>query len=141
MSKHVIIVGGGRVGRHAAAELVPAQYTVTVIERDPEQCQNFPTHLATVVEGDGTDLEVFERATPELADAVLGVTNDTKTNLAVCELAKELTESVQTLVRIAQDGEQDYAHLGYVDNVIYPPAVAAETAVERVKSGLVGASR
>lgn len=140
MSKHVIIVGGGRVGRHVAAELVPAQYTVTVMERDPEQCRTFPTHLATVVEGDGTDIEVFERANPALADAVLGVTNDTETNLAVCELANELTEGVRTLVRIAQDGEQDYAHLGYVDNIIYPPALAAETAVERMTSGLTSGS-
>ena len=133
MSDHIIIVGGGRVGRHAAAELHPGQHTVSVIERDADRCENFPGHLASdVIEGDGTDIDVFEAANPALADAVLGVTNDTATNLAVCELTKELSEGTRTLARIARDGEQDYAHLGHVDNVIYPPALAAEAAVDRI---------
>lgn len=142
MSDHIIIVGGGRVGRHAAAELNPGQHTISVIERDAEQCEHFPQHLASnVIQGDGTDIDVFEEANPTLAGAVLGVTNDTATNLAVCELTKELSEETRTLARIARDGEQDYAHLGHVDNIIYPPAVAAETAVDRVTADSVSAWR
>jgi trk system potassium uptake protein TrkA len=142
MSDHIIIVGGGRVGRHAAAELNPSRHTISVIERDAEQCKNFPQHLASdVIEGDGTDLDVFEAANPALADAVLGVTNDTATNLAVCELTKELSEGTRTMARIAYDGEQDYAHLGHVDNIIYPPAVAAEVAVDRITADVTSARR
>ena len=141
MSKRIIIVGGGRVGHHAAAELVPDKYTVTVVERDPEQCSSFPGHLAHgIVGGDGTDPEVFERADPASAAAVLAVTDNVETNLAVCELAKEYSEDIWTMVRIARDGEQDYAHLGHVDNVIYPPAIAAKVAVERVEANLSSSS-
>lgn len=73
MSDHIIIVGGGRVGRHAAAELNPGQHTISVIERDAEQCEHFPQHLAS--------------------------------------------------------------------NIIYPPAVAAETAVDRITADSVSARR
>ena len=82
--------------------------------------------------GDGTDIECFKKANPTMAEVVAGLTNDTETNLAVCELARELVPGVMTLARVCEDGEQDYAHLGYVDNIVYPAAAGAALAADRI---------
>jgi len=135
MSRHVIIVGGGRVGRHSAASLTDNGCVVTVIERDPEKCETFPRHyVSRLIEGDGTDIDTLQRANPATATVVAGLTNDTETNLTVCELASEVAPDARTLLRISADGEQDYAHLEHVDSVIYPAALGATAAVDRIIS-------
>lgn len=106
---------------------------VTVIEREAVKCERIEGHtVSRVIEGDGTDVETFKQARPTMADIVAGLTNDTETNLAVCELARELVPEVRTLTRISEDGEQAYAHLAFVDNVVYPAAAGAAVAADRI---------
>ena len=132
-SRQVIVVGGGRVGRRTAARLSKSGYTVTVIERDGAKRERIAGHtVSRVIVGDGTDVECFKEANPTMADVVAGLTNDTETNLAVCELARELVPTVDTLARICEDGEQAYAHLHYVDNIVYPAAAGAAVAADRI---------
>lgn len=132
-SRQVILVGGGRVGRRTAARLTENGYLVTVIERDGAKTETISPHtVSRVIEGDGTDVDVFQRANPSMADVVAGLTNDTDTNLGVCELGRELVPGCRTLVRICEDGEQAYAHLGYVDNVVYPAAAGAAMAASTI---------
>jgi trk system potassium uptake protein TrkA len=121
------------VGRRSAAGLTESGYVVTVIERDPEQCANFPSPQASrVVEGDGTDVDVLQQANPSTASVVAGLTDDTATNLAVCELASELAPQSETVLRIASGGEQEYAHLSHVDSTVYPAALGAEAVIDRI---------
>ncbi len=132
-NRQVVVVGGGRVGRRAAARLTESGYMVTVIEREAAKCERVEGHTVTrVIEGDGTDVDIFKRANPTMADVVAGLTNDTETNLAVCELARELVPEIRTLARISEDGEQAYAHLAHVDNVVYPAAAGAAVAADRI---------
>lgn len=129
----MIVVGGGRVGRRTSARLTDDGYMVTVIERDPAKRERIREHtVSRVVVGDGADIDVFREANPTMADVVAGLTNDTETNLAVCELARELVPGVRTLARICEDGEQAYGHLEYVDNVVYPAAAGAAMAADRI---------
>lgn len=129
-SRQVVIVGGGRVGRHTAAELTN-RHTVTIIEQDPDRCDRFPGYLAhRIIQGDGTEIETFERANPSLAGVIAGLTNDTQTNLAICRLAREFAPRARTLLRVARDGEQAYAHRSCVDGIVYPAAHGGERAVE-----------
>ncbi len=132
-NRQVIVVGGGRVGRRTAARLTESGYMVTVIERDAAKCERIEGHtVSRVIAGDGTDVKRFKEANPTMADVVAGLTNDTETNLAVCELARELVPEVRTLARISEDGEQAYAHLAHVDNVVYPAAAGAAMAADRI---------
>ena len=131
----VIVVGGGRVGRRTADQLTGEGYVVTIIERDGEKGRQIPDHIASrVFVGDGADGDVLGRADPGTADVVAGLTNDTETNLSVCDLARESNPDVGTIVRIGKDGEQDYAHLEYVDSVVYPAAAGASVAAARIDS-------
>jgi trk system potassium uptake protein TrkA len=132
-SRYALIVGGGRVGRRTAVHLADSGYMVTIIERDETQAGKVPGHLVgRVIVGDGTDVDVFKQATPTEADVVAGLTNDTDTNLAVCELANELVSEVRTIARISADGEEDYAYLNHVDNIVYPAAAGATVAAAQI---------
>jgi trk system potassium uptake protein TrkA len=132
MIERVVIVGGGRVGRHVAEQLGDEQYAVTVVERNPETCEQLATIADQVVEGDGTDRDVFEEAEPAGASVVAALTDDTDVNLAVCEMAREVAPDARTLLRVAQDGEQAYGYRSFVDDVVYPAAAGATAAVNRI---------
>lgn len=134
MPRNVIIVGGGRVGRHAADQLSEAQNVVTIIELDSEKCEQISPKVSRVIEGDGTDPNVFEQANPAAADVVAALTNDTDVNLAVCEMAQEIAPDIRTILRISRDGEQDYGYRNFVDDIVYPAAAGADVAVERITS-------
>jgi trk system potassium uptake protein TrkA len=137
-SRNAIIVGGGRVGRRTAARIAENGYTVTIIERDAAKEERLSDSAASrVIVGNGADVDVFQEANPAMADVVAGLTNDTETNLAVCELAREMVPDVRTIVRIGADGEQDLAHLGFVDNVVYPAAAGASVAATQITGGHV----
>lgn len=135
MRPQVLIVGGGRVGRHTAEGLAPARYQVRIVERDGEKCEALARNCAAeVVHGDGTNRDILEAAGIEEADIVSALTNDTTTNRTVAELAYEYNPNVRTLVRIAHDGQQDLGYLQFVDNVVYPAAAGATVAVESITS-------
>jgi trk system potassium uptake protein TrkA len=133
MLRQIIIVGGGRVGRHSAAKLTDDGFMVTVIEKDADMCEQFPAPLAgRVIEGDGTDIETLQQANAGTADIVAALTDDVETNLLVCELAEEIAPDAETHLRIDDDGQEAYAHLDHVDNIVYPAALAAKQTVKQI---------
>jgi trk system potassium uptake protein TrkA len=133
MTRRVIVVGGGRVGRHAATDLATGSRSVVVVERDPEAVDRLADEqVGRVVDGDGTDPEVLERAGVDDADAVAALTDDTAANVTICELVADLAPGTRTLARIASDSEYDTAHLSHVDSVVYPESAGAAVAVERI---------
>ena len=134
MSRTVVIVGGGRVGRHTAEALVEQRSSVTVIERDAGKCATLANRqVGRVIEGDGMDGNVLQQADLEAADVVAALTNDTRANVVVCGLTREIAPEVRTLARVAQDGERDYQHLGDIDDIVYPAGAGAEIAVDRIR--------
>lgn len=132
MTTQVIIVGGGRVGRHTAEQLSEVQNTVSVVELDADVCEQVSPKVSRIIRGDGTDREVLERAGLADADVVAALTDATEVNLTVCELAREGSPDVRTILRIARDGEQDYGYRSFVDDVVYPAAAGAKVAVDRI---------
>ncbi|MFT4880409.1 MAG: trk system potassium uptake protein TrkA [Salinirussus sp.] len=135
-TRNAIVVGGGRVGQRTAAKITERGYTVTVIEADEERAEQLSVPPSSrVIVGSGADIDVFKEANPTMTDVVAGLTGDTETNLAVCELAHELVPEVTTVLRIGADGEQDYAYLNHVDNVVYPAAAGASVAATQITGG------
>ncbi len=137
MLRQIIIVGGGRVGRHSAAKLTDDGFMVTVVEEDPEMVEQFPVPLAgRIIEGDGTEVETLQKANVETADIVAALTDNVETNLHVCELVDEIAPAAETHMRIDDDGQEAYAHLGHVNHIVYPAALAAEETVKRISEPL-----
>ncbi|MFC6837508.1 potassium channel family protein [Halomarina ordinaria] len=133
MNERAVIVGGGRVGRHTAEQLIEHGYSVTIVERDAEKVEALSSRrVGTVVEGDGTDRETLREAGAAEANIVAALTDDTSANVIVCGLARELSPEVETLARVAEDGEQQYQYLSDVDSVVYPAAAGADVTVDRI---------
>lgn len=90
-SEEATVIGGGRVGRSVATELLAAGWKVTVVEHDRERCQVVSERTdALVLHGDGTDVEFLD--TERIADqpVVIAVTNSDERNLLVALVLKQL---------------------------------------------------
>ena len=98
---YIIIVGGGKVGFHLTKELVDANYEVLVIEQDAEKAKEIADELGDIVlEGDGCEATVLEKAGTARADMLLAVTGDDEDNLVACQVAKQRFNVNKTVARI-----------------------------------------
>jgi trk system potassium uptake protein TrkA len=87
---YVIVVGGGKVGRNLARELIAKGEEVTLIESDRRRYLVMEQELEHAAQyGDATELWVLERAGIQRADLVIAVTGDDEDNILVCQVAKE----------------------------------------------------
>jgi len=94
-----IIIIGGTPTALTLANLLGDEHEITIIEENSENAKKIATATAAlVVEGEGTDINILNQAGITEADAVIA-TSDDKTNLMICEIAKnEEVEKVITLV-------------------------------------------
>jgi trk system potassium uptake protein TrkA len=87
---YAIIVGGGKVGRGLARELIAKEHEVTLIEASRERYLSMEEEFEHAVQyGDATELWVLERSGIQRADLVIAVTGDDEDNMLVCQVAKE----------------------------------------------------
>lgn len=86
-----LIIGGGKVGSYLARALDSNGHTVTIIEADPDRARGLGDRSRSLVlAGDGTQVDVLNRADAARSDWVLGVTGKDEANLVACQLAKTL---------------------------------------------------
>jgi trk system potassium uptake protein TrkA len=86
-----LIIGGGKVGSYLARALGSYGHTITIIEADVERAKGLGdrSHFL-VLAGDGTEVDLLNRADAARSDWVLGVTGKDEANLVACQLAKTL---------------------------------------------------
>lgn len=95
----IVIVGGGQVGRYVAESLSEEQQ-ISVIDLDPERIETIQYELDVLtLEGDGTNVETLREAGVEDCELVVACTDDDKTNIVVCGMARILTDAF-TIARI-----------------------------------------
>ncbi len=86
-----LIIGGGKVGSYLARALGSHGHTITIVEADSERAQGLGDRSDfLVLAGDGTEVDVLNRADAARSDWVLGVTGKDEANLVACQLAKTL---------------------------------------------------
>ena len=86
---YVVIVGGGRIGRHVARDLYDKGHEVTVIERVASRCEQLVVETEVlVIEGDACDVRYLEQAHTDRADAFVATTHEDDDNLVACQLAR-----------------------------------------------------
>lgn len=135
MDLRVIVVGGGRVGFHAARLLDDQGHRVVVVEEDPDRCEHIAdAYFATVIEGDGARPDVLAQAGLESADVLVGATGNQGANLAACVLATRVNPELRTVLRVASsDGVEGYEEV--VDATFFPEGVGARAAVNAATAG------
>ncbi len=88
---HIILVGGGNLGKNLSARLDNLGHEIVVVEKEKETADELASNSDfTVVYGDGTDIEILKDADAESADALAAITDSDETNLMVCKIAEDL---------------------------------------------------
>jgi trk system potassium uptake protein TrkA len=127
-----VIVGGGRVGLRTARTLAEQGYEVVIVEEDEDTARRARDAGFTVVEGDGGDADVLEKAGIAEAEVVAGLTGDLNVNFAACMLGVEY--GTRTVLRIDEDYKEAIyeKYADQVDEIVYPEqlgAMGAKTAL------------
>lgn len=98
---YAVLIGGGKVGRQLAVELVEDGMIVAVIEKDAKKCEQLASTINTlIINGDGADYSVLENAGANKADFAIAVTGSDEVNFVVCQLAKITFKVKIALARI-----------------------------------------
>lgn len=133
--KSVMILGGSRVGFHAA-KLLSTRYNVKVIERNAQKCFELADQLpdAMVINGDGRNVELLEEESINEMDAFIAVTGDSETNIISCLVAKKM--GVKKTIAMVEN--MDYIHLSQsigVDTMINKKLIAANFIFRHIRQG------
>lgn len=123
--KNIMILGGSKVGYHAANRL-SKKYKVKLIDPDMERCQVLADELrdTLVINGDVSDVDLLKEEGVEEMDAFIAVTDNTETNIISCLVAKNF--GVAKTISLVENME--YIHLSQnigVDTMINKKLIAA----------------
>jgi len=125
---YAIIVGGGKVGRNLARELIAKEHEVTLIEASRERYLSMEDEFEHAVQyGDATELWVLERSGIQRADLVIAVTGDDEDNMLVCQVAKEKYLCDRIIARVNNPRNHDHFRLLGIQ-----PAVSATDLILRL---------
>lgn len=125
---HILIAGGGRVGRRVASTFQNRDAAVTVIEKDPDEIAGEDGF--DIVAGDATRPSVLKEGLREDTAVVGALTDRGDTNLAVCMVAKRLDEDLRTVARIQHEYGDEYEE--FVDHVYFPERASIKAAVNAI---------
>ncbi len=98
---HVIIIGGGNVGRYVAKELLEKKQNVVLIDKDEETVEAIRRQLdMNLIHGNGASIEVLEKAKIDSADILIALMENDDANILACMLAKTFSKKITTIARV-----------------------------------------
>ena len=134
---YIIIVGGGKVGRGAARDLIEMGHEVCLVERDANTAWSINNELGEVaLLGDGAEIHVQRAAGMNRADVVVACTGRDQVNLAVAQTAQTRFSVAKVIARINDPrNERIFQALGF--NYTISATTAIVNAIEQeVSAGL-----
>ena len=134
---YIILVGGGKVGRGAARDLIEMGHEVCVVERDANTAWSINNELGEVaLLGDGAEIHVQRAAGMNRADVVVACTGRDQANLAVAQTAQTRFNVAKVIARINDPrNERIFRALGF--NFLISATTAIVNAIEEeVSAGL-----
>ena len=136
--KHLMIMGGGKIGGGLARELEEKRYRVKLIERNPERCQQLSGMLrrTIVLQGEAGDQELLVQENIGGMDMVLALTGDDEMNILSCLLAHRLG-ALKTLARINQLAYMELVKMIELDHLVSPRLCAINSIFPYVRRGKV----
>lgn len=133
--KNLMILGGTKVGFHAARRL-SKKYRIKLIESQKDRCFELADELqdTLVINGDITDVELLKEEGLEDMDAFIAVTNNSETNIISCLVAKSC--GVKKTIALVEN--MDYIQLSQnigVDTMINKKLIAANFISRYIRKG------
>jgi trk system potassium uptake protein TrkA len=137
-ARSAVILGGGEIGFAVARSLERQRINVRIIEWNPKVCEYLSESLseATIINGDGTDLELLEEEKIGDADVFVAASKRDEVNLMTGLLAKKLGVKKTIALVHRPDYIRIYEHLG-LDATISPRRFASEQILKYVRAGRV----
>lgn len=127
----VLILGGGRVGRAAAAALAERDLEYRIIEKNPDRVED-PDR--TVV-GNAAELEVLEHAGIADAPSVLVTTADDATNIYLTIYCRRLRPDAQIVSRATLERNVSTLHRAGADFVMSYASMGASAVINLLEGG------
>lgn len=123
--RNTMIAGGGRIGRYAAMTL-QERMRITLIEEDRRRAEELSELLddTLVIHGDATDIELLKEEGLQNADAFIGVTDSSETNVLTCLHAKRLGVK-RTIALVENTGFIDISQDIGIDTIINKKLITA----------------
>ncbi|MFO8184678.1 MAG: NAD-binding protein [Candidatus Aegiribacteria sp.] len=110
-SLEMIIAGGGRIAYYLARSFISKGYSVTIIDRDRDECRRLSKVLkAVVVHGDASDPQVLGDSRADYADIIISVTPNDHDNLIISQLAERKFDVPRTLALVNDPDNVDVFH-------------------------------
>lgn len=137
--KHIVIIGAGHVGRHLASRLEKERNVrIRLIEKDEDIAELAVSVLkrSIVIRGDGLSPAILEEAGVGVADLVVALTDDDKTNLLIGNLSKSVGAS-RVLALVNSIDLASLAKGMNIDAVLDPRALTVSQILMRLRRGRI----
>ncbi len=123
--RNTMIAGGGRIGRYAAMTLQD-KMRIILIEEDRQRAEELSALLddTLIIHGDATDIELLKEEGLLNADAFIGVTDSSETNVLTCLHAKRLGVK-RTIALVENTGFIDISQDIGIDTIINKKLITA----------------
>jgi trk system potassium uptake protein TrkA len=96
----IIVLGAGEAGYHIAQKLYKKN-DVVVIEAQEDACERARELDVQVINGNGADIKILQRAGVTKAELVVAVTGVDEINILACMGAKLLAKNIKTIARVS----------------------------------------
>jgi trk system potassium uptake protein len=98
----IIIVGGGQLAYYLIKILLPYRHQIIIIDEQIDVCNRIANDFENiqVYLGDGTNVQMLEKAGAYQADFYVAVTGKDENNLIGCEIAKNRFKVGMTVARV-----------------------------------------
>jgi len=117
----IMIVGAGDIGLPLIHYLSERGHLLTVIEKDEVSCKHIVDHAdAAIFQGCGEEKEIWKNLEADKMDALMALTNNDETNIAVCEIAKRDFGIPFVIARAHQPESIDLMKMAGADIAICP---------------------
>lgn len=135
-SRRAFVLGGGRIGLQITKNLEPENFHLKLIERDEKRCNKLAEQLnkAVVIHAEGLDISTLLDEGLEDAGVFIAVTDDDKTNILTCLLARQHRVR-RTLALVSQPELITLATDLGIDACISPRLAAAGAILKFVRRG------
>lgn len=133
---YAVVVGLGKLGYYLVKDLLAKGHEITVVEKRPDKCSWANEEFGNIViDGDGCDPNVLEKAGVGRADVVVACTGHDEDNLVICHVAKTKHLQVRTVARVNNPkNETIFKKLG-LDAVVNSTTMLAHVIEHELSAG------
>lgn len=131
----VMIIGASRIGYYLARMLISTGASVKIIDNDERRTRIISENLpkATVILGDGTDLELLHEEGIENVDALVALTGVDEENIIISMYATSLKVS-KVVAKVNRSGIFALADTLGIDSIVSPKLITANMILRYVRA-------